>query len=203
MGLTPVDPSEVAAIVSALEMRTRPALKIVPSCPLALKRWEATTPEKYRILFKRVGAPWLWFSRLTMSDEALTTIIHHGAVDLYAVVDTAGIEVGILELDFRESGQCELAFFGLIPELGGKGYGRWLMAHALNLAWSGGRERQAIDRVWVHTCTLDGPSALGFYQRSGFTVYERSIETFADPRGLGILPRDCAPQIACLAPSTH
>ncbi len=203
MGLTPVDPSELAAVVTALEMPTRPALKIIPPCPLALKRWEAISPDKYRILFKRVGAPWLWFSRLIMSDEALTVIIHNSAVELYAVVDSAGIEVGILELDFRKVAECELAFFGLVPELGGKGYGRWLMAHALNLAWSGGTGRKGIDRVWVHTCTLDSPSALGFYLRSGFTVYERSIETFADPRGLGILPRDCAPQIACLAPSTH
>ena len=198
MGLTPVDPSELAAIVSSLEMRVRPAFKIVPPCPLALKRWEATTPDKYRTLFKRVGAPWLWFSRLVMNDKRLCAIIHDIAVEIYAVVDAQGIEVGMLELDFRVGKECELAYFGLVPELSGKGYGRWLMAQALNAAW-----RKGVERVWVHTCTLDSPSALGFYQRSGFTVYERSIETFADPRGLGILPRDCAPQIACLAPATH
>lgn len=203
MGLTPVDPSEVAAIVTALEMRTRPALKVVPLCPLALKRWEAPTPDKYRILFKRVGAPWLWFSRLIMNDDQLCAIIHDIAVNIYAVIDAQGIEVGILELDFRVDKHCELAYFGLVPELGGKGYGRWLMAHALNLAWSGGTAHKLVERVWVHTCTLDSASALGFYQRSGFTVYERSIETFADPRGLGILSRVCAPQIACLAPATH
>lgn len=203
MGLTPIDSCELAAVVSALEMRTRPALKIVPPCPLALKRWEAIAPEKYRILFTRIGAPWLWFSRLIMSDVQLSAIIHDSAVELYAVVDPSGIEVGILELDFRKERECELAFFGLVPELSGKGYGRWLMAHALNLAWYGGIGRKGTQRVWVHTCTLDSPSALGFYERSGFTVYERSIETFADPRGLGILPRDCAPQIACLVPATH
>ena len=198
MGLTPIDPDKLAAIVTALEMRTRPALKIIPSCPLSLKRWERTTPQKYRTLFKRVGAPWLWFSRLIMNDAQLSAIIHDAAVEVYAVVDAQGIEVGILELDFRVKSECELAYFGLVPELSGKGYGRWLMAHALNLSW-----RAGIERVWVHTCTLDSPSALGFYRASGFTVYERSIETFDDPRASGILPANCAPHIACLAVTTH
>ncbi len=198
MGLKPIDSSELAAIVTALEMRTRPALKIVPPCPLSLKRWEQTTPDKYRTLFKRIGAPWLWFSRLIMNDEQLSAIIDDAAVEVYAVIDAHGIEVGILELDFRGGNECELAYFGLVPELSGKGYGRWLMANALNLGW-----RKDVERVWVHTCTLDSPSALGFYRASGFTVYKRSIETFDDPRASGILPRDCAPQIACLAPATH
>ena len=42
-----------------------------------------------------------------------------------------GRDVGMLELDFREPGECELAFVGLIPELSGKGHGRWLLAEAL------------------------------------------------------------------------
>src|SRR3546814_14946996 len=68
------------------------------------------------------------------------------------------------------------------------------MAHALALAW-----RKGVARVWVHTCTLDHPAALGFYRASGFTPIRRTIETFADPRALGVLPRDAAPQIPYLA----
>jgi hypothetical protein len=69
------------------------------------------------------------------------------------------------------------------------------MGQALALAW-----RQGITRVWVHTCTLDHPAALAFYQRHGFVPYKRTIETFADPRTIGALPADSAPQIPCLAP---
>jgi GNAT superfamily N-acetyltransferase len=198
MGLTPVDPYEVAAIVTALEMRARPALKIVPGSTLSLQHWAVPTVNNYCTLYKRVGAPWLWFSRLILSESALTAIIHHPAVEIYAVIDRAGIEVGIIELDFRVGGQCEIAFFGLIPELAGKGHGRWMMAHTINLGW-----RDGIERLWVHTCSLDSPSALGFYQRSGFTPYERSIETFADPRLLGILPRESAPHIPCFTSAAH
>lgn len=193
MGLTPVRGDEVAAIVTTLEMRERPPLRPIPSSPLQLVQWRNPAPTKYRALFKRVGAPWLWFSRLVMDDTQLTAIIHDPAVTMFAVVDRQGIEVGILELDFRGAGQAELSFFGLVPELAGQGHGRWLMAHALQRAWAPG-----IARVWVHTCTLDHPGALGFYQKSGFTAISRTIETFTDPRVSGHLPVDAAPQLPLL-----
>jgi GNAT superfamily N-acetyltransferase len=108
---------------------------------------------------------------------------------LFAVMDESGAEAGMLELDYRERSQCELSFVGLVPELSGQGHGRWLLAEALRLAW-----RDGIERVHVHTCTLDHPAALPAYIRAGFTPYKRAIERFPDPRLLGILPSDCAPQ---------
>src|SRR5947199_75070 len=53
-------------------------------------------------------------------------------------------------------------------------------------------------RVHVHTCSVDHPAALNAYVRAGFTPYRRAIERFPDPRLLGILPADCAPQIPLL-----
>jgi GNAT superfamily N-acetyltransferase len=193
MGLTPVRPGELAAVVTSLEMRARPRPGMVPDSALRLVPWKQPAADAYRTLFKRVGAPWLWFSRLVLDDDALLAIIQHKAVAIWAVVDRQGIEIGLLELDFREAGQCEIGFFGFVPELAGKGNGRWLMAHTLNLAW-----RPGIERVWVHTCSLDHPSALSFYIRNGFTPYARAIEQFADPRLIGILPEDCAPQVPLL-----
>lgn len=195
MGLTPVAPDEIATIVTTLEMTTRPAARPLPDSPLQLVPWPAPAPDKYRALFRRVGAPWLWFSRLVMDDAALTPIIHDPAVAIFAVLDRRGVEVGMLELDFRTAGACELGYVGLVPELTGQGHGRWLMAHALLRAWA-----KNVERVWVHTCTLDHPSALGFYRSSGFTPVSRTIETFPDPRVSGLLPADAAPQIPLLVP---
>jgi len=194
MGLTTVAPGDVATVVTSLEMRKRPSPAPLVPAPLTLVPWKRPSAAKYRALFERVGAPWLWFSRLVISEAQLLDIIHDDAVAIWAVCDRAGIEVGILELDFRTEGACEIAFFGLVPELNGKGYGRWLMAQAMAAAW-----RPGVTRVWVHTCTLDGPSALGFYIRSGFVPFARAVEVFPDPRAVGILPRDAAPQIPFLA----
>jgi GNAT superfamily N-acetyltransferase len=198
VALMRVADGEIATIVTSLQMLERPRPRPMAPSDLRLDRWREPAPERYRTLFRRIGEPWLWFSRLVMDEAALVAIIHDPAVEIYAVTDARGIELGILELDFREAGQTELSFFGLVPELTGKGEGRWLMGHALALCW-----RKGIERVWVHTCTLDHPKALGFYRAQGFVPYARAIETFPDPRAIGILPPEAAPHIPLLAPSSR
>ena len=193
MAMMRVPSDHLATIVTDLEMRVRPALRPIPESRLRLVRWTAPELAKYRALFTRVGAPWLWFSRLVMPDDELSAILTDSAVELYAVVDPTGIEVGMLELDFRKLPDCEIAYFGLVPELAGAGHGRWLMAQTMALAW-----RAGVECVWVHTCTLDHPSALNFYRAQGFAAINREVETFPDPRIIGVLPRDTAPQIPLL-----
>lgn len=193
MPFLPVEPGMVATVVTHLEMLERPKPAPIPPAPLRLVPWKQPDLGAYRTLFRRVGAPWLWFSRLVMADSDLAAILHDTAVEVYAVTDPRGTEVGLLELDFRSLPDCELSFFGLVPELNGQGLGRWLMAQAKSLAW-----RKGVERFWVHTCTLDSPAALGFYIRSGFAPCGREIETFADPRLSGILPREAAPHIPLL-----
>jgi GNAT superfamily N-acetyltransferase len=189
MSYDPVADGDLAAVVTFLEMR-QPPVSEVPVSSLSLQRIERPTPDRYRELFRLVGSPWLWFSRLVMPDSELTAIIADPNLDLYAVLDEQGREAGMLELDFRHPGECELAFIGLVPELAGKGHGRWLLGEAVSRAW-----RSGVTRVHVHTCSLDHPAALSAYCRAGFTPYKRAIERFPDPRLLGILPADCAPQV--------
>ena len=196
MTYEPVDDGELAAVVTFLEMREPPALP-VPTSDLSLRRIERPEPDEYRILFRRVGAPWLWFSRLIMDDARLLAIVGHPDVHLYSVVGEDGRTCGMVELDFRVSGECELAFIGLVPELAGRGHGRWLLAEAVRLAW-----RPGMNRVHVHTCSLDHPAALAAYARAGFEPVKRAIERFPDPRLLGILPLDCAPQVPVLGTVT-
>lgn len=193
MGLIPVPAGEVATVVTVLEMRQRPPLRPLPPSPLRLQPWRTPGPETYRALFRRVGAPWLWFSRLAMDDAKLGATIHDPGVSINAVLDPRGIEIGLIELDHRTPGECIIAFFALVPELAGKGHGRWMMAQALTFAW-----RPGVNRVSLQTCTLDHPSALGFYRKQGFVPVERRMETFPDPRVIGLLPRDVAGHVPLL-----
>jgi GNAT superfamily N-acetyltransferase len=196
MAYDPLAEGELASVVTYLEMRLPPD-RTVPASPLSLQRVEVPQPEHYRELFRLIGAPWLWFSRLILDDAHLASIIQHPKVELYSVVDQTSREVGMLEFDFREPHDCELSFVGLVPELSGKGHGRWLLAEAVRRAW-----REGVDRVHVHTCSLDHPAALSSYRRAGFTPYKRAIERFPDPRLLGILPKDAAPQVPLLGTLT-
>jgi GNAT superfamily N-acetyltransferase len=193
MGLIAVPDDQVATIVTTLEMATRPPLRPLPGSRFRLVRWPQPRAEAYRTLFRRIGGPWLWFSRLVMDDAALRAIVHDPLVEVFAAVDAAGIEVGMLELDFRRPAACEIAYFGFVPELAGQGHGRWLMGEALTRAWRGG-----ITLVRVNTCTLDHPRALGFYRRQGFTAVKRTVETFVDPRRAGLLDESLAPHVPLL-----
>jgi GNAT superfamily N-acetyltransferase len=194
VALIPVADNELATIVTTLEMTRRPPLRPLPAAPLRLVRWDRPDLAKYRLLFRRIGGPWLWYSRLAMTDAALAAIVHDPRVQVYAAVDRTGIEVGFLELDLRHTGACELSYFGLVRELVGQGLGRWLMAEAMARAWLPG-----VTRVHVHTCTLDHPAALGFYRAQGFVPVKRTIETFPDPRAIGLLPADAGAHIPYLA----
>jgi GNAT superfamily N-acetyltransferase len=187
-----VPDGELAAVVTYLEMTERPPAD-PPSSPLVLERMEEPDVDQYRALFRLIGARWLWFSRLLMHDAALDAIIRHPRVELFTVLDSDRRAVGMLELDFRASAACELAFVGLVPELAGQGHGRWLLAEAVARAW-----RPGIRRVHVHTCSLDHPAALAAYRRAGFTPFKRAVERFPDPRLREILAADCAPQIPLL-----
>lgn len=192
MSYEAVADNELAAVVTYLEMHERPDIDVPPST-LDLQPLPDPTPDRYRELFRLVGAPWLWFSRLILDDEKLNAIIGDPKVELFAVIDGNGRDVGMLELDFREPGQCELAFVGLVPDLSGLGHGRWLLTEAATRAW-----RNGVTRVHVHTCSLDHPAALSAYRRAGFTPYKRAIERFPDPRLLGILPKSSGPHVPLL-----
>lgn len=196
MGLNKVPPGQIATIVTTLDMVARPRPRPLPAAPFRLVRWPTPHPDRYRALFRRIGERWLWFSRLAIADAALVAIIHDPAVEIFAVTDRQGVEIGFLELDFRQPEACTLAYVGFVPELAGRGHGGWLMAQALGLAW-----RKGVGRVWVHSCTLDHPAALPFYLKSGFRAVSRTVETFADPRLVGLLPREAAPQIPLLDPA--
>jgi len=189
-GYHDVPAGALATVVTYLEMpalvTSRPERSDAPWTLAPIAR---PSLDWYRALYRRVGADWLWSSRLSMSDDVLTGILAAPDVAVYAL-QLDGRDEGLLELDFREPGACELAFFGVTPATVGSGAGRWLMNRAIALAWA-----RPITRFWVHTCTLDAPEALPFYMRSGFVPYARKVEVYDDPRLTGVLPRAAAPQV--------
>jgi GNAT superfamily N-acetyltransferase len=70
----------------------------------------------------------------------------------------------------------------LLPEFIGRGYGGYLLNAIVDLAWSAG----PCGRLWVHTCDLDHPRALGVYQKAGFQPFRQYSQTLPDPRLAGL-----------------
>jgi GNAT superfamily N-acetyltransferase len=190
-GYHDVPAGKIAAVVTSLEMREPPPPRQPPPArsDVSIARVGQPSADWYRNLYSRIGQDWLWFSRLKMSGAELEAIIHNPDVEVSAL-ERAGEAIGLLELDFRTAGECELAFFGLIPTEIGRGLGRLLMSDAVARAWS-----KPIRRFWVHTCTLDHPGALGFYIRSGFSPFRRQVEIADDPRLSGVFGQSAAPHV--------
>ena len=188
-GYSDVPAGKIAAVVTHLEMTERPALPPAPSGPWMLRHVEKPDLDWYRDLYRRIGEEWLWSSRLRMADDKLAEIVRSPQVEIH-VLQHDGHDEGMLELDFREHGTCEIVFFGITPKLFGSGAGRFLMHRALELSWS-----RPIRRLWLHTCTFDSPAALPFYRRAGFRPFRRQIEVADDPRLDGSAPRDVAKHV--------
>lgn len=188
-GLHDVPNGMVAMVVTRLQMTAQPPLRDL-AVPEGIT-FRRVTPDLawYRDLFNRVGAPWMWYGRRALNDDALMVILNDPKVALYTL-SRDGEDEALLELDFRKEGACELGYFGLTPKLIGSGAGRFLMNEAIRLAWA-----EPITRFHLQTCTLDSPQALNFYIRSGFTPYRRQIELADDPRLTGLLPEDAAPHV--------
>ncbi len=194
MTLTPtyhdLPAGHLAPTVTFLQMDRPPAERpVVRPEGVSLEPVPGIDPDRYLEVYRRVGEPWLWTSRAVMPRPELAAILGDERVEVHVLRAGDGDE-GLVELDFREDGICELAYFGLAPGRVGQGTGRFAMALATRRAWSRG-----IRRFQVHTCTYDHPAALSFYKRSGFDIVRRAVEVFPDPRLDGSLPRGAAPHV--------
>ncbi len=183
----PHEVGTIACTITYLEMTEKPTRP--PAAPphrlhVALRRAREPTVAFYRFLYNTVGAAWLWYERRAMDDAALQAIIHDEGVEIY-VLYVDGVPTGFAELDRREEPDIELAYFGLAPEFMGRGLGTFLLSSAIDTAWS-----YKPKRLWVHTNTLDHPSALPLYQRFGFTPYRQEQKTIPDPRVTGLIPAE-------------
>jgi GNAT superfamily N-acetyltransferase len=192
-GYTDLAPGKIASVVTYLEMLERPRLPDAPApegqTRVCLRREPNPELGWYRDLMRRAGAQWMWFSRLAMNDDQLAAVLHSSTTEV-SVAEVEGREIGMAELDRSASPNVEIASFALFAEAIGKGFGRAFMTSLRRQAWD-----ESTTRVWLHTCTLDSPLALGFYIKCGFRPYKRAIEVADDPRLRGILPEDAAPQV--------
>jgi GNAT superfamily N-acetyltransferase len=121
----------------------------------------------YRFLYHTVGSAYYWFSRGKLSDADLAATLHDPRNEVH-VLFVDGVPAGFVELDRRVEGEVEIVQFGLMPEFIGQGLGKWFLQWTIDRVWSY-RPR----RLWLHTCTLDHPTALPNYLKAGFTIWKQ------------------------------
>ncbi|MEP6573511.1 MAG: GNAT family N-acetyltransferase, partial [Gemmatimonadota bacterium] len=108
-----------------------------------------------------VGRHYQWTDRLHWSDDRICE--HLGGPVWLWLLSVRGAPAGYFELARSDDGGIEIAYFGMLPEFVGQGIGKQMLTRAVEEAWA----LEPI-RVWLHTCTLDHPSALPNYIKRGF-----------------------------------
>ncbi|PYQ46334.1 MAG: N-acetyltransferase [Acidobacteria bacterium] len=149
----------------------RPARSADPAA--RVERVEGCPPSFYRYLYAEVGRAYRWLDRLQWTDEEIRAHLASPAVSLWLLTVHAA-PAGFFELKAAPDGSVEIAYFGLLPDFIGRGYGKHLLTEAVERAWSPGARR-----VWLHTCTLDDAAALPNYLSRGFRPFHE--ETYAVP----------------------
>ncbi len=141
-----------------------------------VERIEGAPPSFYRYLYAEVGRAHRWVDRLPWTDEQIRAHLASPGVSLWLLTVRAA-PAGYFELKATpQDGSVEIAYFGLLPEFIGRGYGKYLLTEAVERAWSLGARR-----VWLHTCSLDGPAALPNYVARGFRPFHEETYSVPDP----------------------
>lgn len=127
-----------------------------------------------RFLYQLVGEPWQWTDKLSWSEAQWRELVEQPNHRTW-VAYQQGAVAGYYELLRDAEGVVEILYFGLAEAFFGRGFGGPLLSHALQSAWAW----PGTTRVWVHTCSLDHPSALANYQARGLQIYREDVEVDA------------------------
>ncbi len=159
-----------------LEMLSPRDLRAVEQPPCTtLVRAEIASPELNRFLYTAVGGQWYWIDRLAWDYARWLSWLQRPEVETW-VLYRLGTPAGYVELEAQPDDNVEVAYFGILPSFIGQRLGGYLLSAGVERAWARGARR-----VWVHTCTLDGPHALANYQARGFRVYDQRTHSVELP----------------------
>ncbi|CAM5458466.1 MULTISPECIES: GNAT family N-acetyltransferase [Streptomyces] len=140
-------------------------------------RAEVASPEFSRFLYASVGGDIAWTDRLGWSPARWREFLGRPGVETWVAYER-GTPAGYIELDAQPEGVVEISYFGLLPAFRGRRIGGHLLTYGTARAWDlAGRwpGRAKTRRVWVHTCSQDGPYALDNYRRRGFRVFATEV----------------------------
>jgi ribosomal protein S18 acetylase RimI-like enzyme len=160
--------SRIPVTTIFLELFEAPASTARPLPPgTEVVREDAIDAATYLSLYDEVGAPWLWYERSDLGERELQSLLDDPAVSVYTLrVDDH--RAGYVEYQRKSADEIQILYFGLAPAYIGRGLGPAFLDWSVRRAFDEGTRR-----LWLHTCTLDHPRALGTYQDLGFREYKR------------------------------
>ncbi len=142
-------------------------IKIVPSDNFTIKEASKNNFDLNKFFYKQIGKKHQWVDRLIWLDKNWMDYISNKNLKTF-ILQKNNEYIGYFELIFHKN-DCEIAYFGILEEHIGRGYGGFLLSEALKIGLKNS------NRVWVHTCTLDHPNAIENYKSRGMKIFKTEI----------------------------
>ena len=153
-----------------LEIRSINALieSIAPKIDRSINLEKINDFQINKFFYKNVGKKHKWTDRLVWEETDWITYSSDPKVETH-ILKVGNDLAGYFELIFhRDAREIEIAYFGLLEEYHNKKLGGYLLSTAIKKSF----EKKNINRVWVHTCTLDHKNALKNYLARGMKIYK-------------------------------
>lgn len=123
-----------------------------------------------KFFYKQIGQKYFWKDRLEWSNQTWIEYVSDEKISTYVLKDNEDI-VGYCELLFyKTKTEVEIAYFGILEDYFGKKLGGYLLSEVIKKAFE-----LNINRVWLHTCSLDHKNALKNYLSRGMAIFKSEI----------------------------
>ena len=136
-----------------------------PSDEVSLELSDLKNFELNKFLYKQIGKKHQWIDRLVWQDKDWIKYISNENLKTYILKQGEDL-VGYFELIFNQN-ECEIAYLGILEEYIGKSLGGYLLSEAIKIGFE-----KKVERVWVHTCSLDHENAILNYKARGMRVFK-------------------------------
>ena len=154
---------------SYLEINSLQDLKKVhkPSEEYSVNLLDPINFQLNKFFYKNIGKKYRWVDRLAWMESQWIDYVSNEKVKTYIFKHNDDL-AGFFELIFHtEQKEVELAYFGLLDQYQNKKLGSYLLSEAIKKSFD-----DNINRVWVHTCTLDHKNALSNYIARGMKIFK-------------------------------
>jgi len=123
-----------------------------------------------KFFYKNIGNKYNWVDRLTWTEKQWINYVSSENVKTYVLKHKNDL-VGFFELIYhQDKKEVEIAYLGILEDYHNKKLGSYILSEAIKESF-----KNKIDRVWVHTCTLDHRNALKNYINRGMRIFKTEI----------------------------
>ena len=138
-----------------------------PSADYSLVKVSQNDFQLNKFFYKQIGKDFKWFDRLEWSDQKWINYVENPNIETFILKDKDNLVGYFEQILHYDKKNCEIAYFGIMKEFYGKKYGGYLLTEAIKKSF-----QKDIEKVWLHTCSLDHENAIKNYQARGMKIFK-------------------------------